>query len=676
MIDRIIQKFTLPIHDSILGFTVILLIILIAPLVQRKTKIPGVITLIISGMLIGPTGFNIIEMDSAVKLFSTIGLLYIMFLAGLELDADEFVRTKRKSILFGTLTFAFPLLIGFPICHYILEFELLTSLLTSAMLSTHTLIAYTIVSRMDLTRNEAVAITVGGTIIADTTVLIILAMVHGIESQSNGWTQWLYMGISFSLFFLFMFIVIPVISKRFLKWIENESYSHYIFVLATVFISAYIAGLIGLEPIIGAFTAGLALNRLVPKTSSLMSRLEFSGNALFIPFFLVSVGMIIDMRVIFDGYETLWIAVVLTITGLGGKWLAAYTTGKILKYSIPQRNLIFGLSSSRVAATLAVITVGYNIGILDIHILNGTIILILVSCITSTLVTEHSARKVAIQTTTSIVPITSEDRILIAISNADTMTYLADLALNITIKKSQTPIYAVNVINESQHIQQELSKAQQTLQKIIRHGAKTERKIEIIATYDPNTPSAIRRVVKETGSTDLIFGQSAKTNYAGLFFGNMMEHMMNSTNQLLLFYRPLFPIFQHTCLRVICPSHSDKEYGFQNWLQKVIILAKNLDVSCCFYSEKHTINAIQEAIKSLQLKGNFTFEVINNLATEITKLRTIINRTDLLVFIIPRSSSVSTYRSEIRSMTDIMDKENIDSPCLIISPNYHNPIKI
>ena len=673
--DRFVEEFTLPIHNSVLSFTIILIIILLAPFLLRKIRVPGIIVLILAGIIIGPQGFNLIAKDEAVDLFSTIGLLYIMFLAGLELDANEFSRNKNKSILYGILTFAFPLIIGFPVCYYIMGYGFLTSLLAASMLSTHTLIAYPIVSKLDLTKNEAVAITVGGTIIADTAVLIILAMVHGVQSQSAGWIMWLHMGISFTLFFLFMFKIIPVIAQWVLKRVENERYSHYIFVLATVFLSSFVAELTGLEPIIGAFTAGLVLNRLIPKTSTLMSRIEFAGNALFIPFFLISVGMIIDMNAFFSGTETLWVALILTIVAFAGKWLAAAITARFLHYSAPQRNLIFGLSSARVAATLAVITVGYEIGLINLYVLNGTIILILISCIVSTLVTENAARKMAIQKSTEIVALTESeyDRVLVTISNPATMTYLTDFALNISVPKNKIPVYVLSVVNDNQQAQKKLAEARQKLEKLIKHGAETEREIEIITTLDQNVASGIRRVITETAATDIVIGASPKSRFSDVIFGNLMQHLMNSTNKLLFFYNPKFPIYLYSCLQIICPPHSEKEYGFQNWLRKVSLLAKNLNISSKFYCDKRTIDAIRHAINYLKIRGSFEFYV-TDVFTETDRIGKDFKETDLIIFIRPRKGSVSSFSADVKDMTAIMDGEKRNYAYLIISPNHPNPV--
>ncbi|MEN6457156.1 MAG: cation:proton antiporter [Prolixibacteraceae bacterium] len=675
ILQRFMEEFKLPFHNSVLSFTVILLIILAAPFLLRRIRVPGIIVLILSGIIIGPQGFNLIARDEAVILFSTIGLLYIMFLAGLELDPDEFSSNRNKSILFGSLTFILPLVIGFPVCYFILDYGYLTSLLTASMFSTHTLIAYPIVSRMDLTKNEAVAITVGGTIITDTAVLIILALIKGIQTQSGGMGMWIQMAVFFSLFFLFMFRFVPRIAKWVLKRIENERYSHYIFVLAIVFFSAFVAELAGLEPIIGAFTSGLVLNRLIPKTSPLMNKIEFVGNSLFIPFFLISVGMIIDLNAIFGGPLTLWVALILTIVAFSGKWLAATITGRLLHYTLPQRQLIFGLSSSHAVATLAVITVGYNMGILDLHILNGTVILILISCIAASLVTESAARKLAIEKSTEIVimPEPENDRVLVTISNPATMMHLTDFALNISVPNNNIPVYVLSVVNDYQKARQKLDEARRVLEKLIKHGAETEREIEIITTLDQNVASGIRRIITEYAATDLVIGASPKSRFSDVIFGNLMQHLMNSTNKLLFFYKPVYPVYQHSSLQIICPPHSDKEFGFQNWLRKVSLLAKNLSIPCKFYSDRRTLISIEYAINYLKIKGNFEFEAAD-IFTEMNRISSHFKDTDLIVFIKPRQGSVSYFSTEVKNVSTIMDDENNHYAYLIISPNHNNPM--
>lgn len=368
--NHLTHEFELPLANPVLVFSLILFIILLAPILLRKFNIPGIIGLIVAGVLVGPFGLNLLEKNSAIELFSTIGLLYIMFMAGIELDLNEFKSNRNGSLLFGLFTFAFPLGIGFPVCYYLLGYDFDASFLTASMFATHTLVAYPIVSALGIAKNRAVAITVGGTMLTDTAVLIILAVFIGKNEGTLNAGFWMTLGISLSIFSAIVLILIPKIAKWFFKKLEGEKHSHYIFVLSMVFLAAFLAELAGVEPIIGAFLAGLGLNKLIPHSSALMNRIEFIGNSLFIPFFLISVGMLVDIAVIFSGPMALIIAGTLSVVALFGKGVAAWFTQLVLRYTPTQRNLIFGLSSGHAAATLAVILVGYRAGILDENILN------------------------------------------------------------------------------------------------------------------------------------------------------------------------------------------------------------------------------------------------------------------------------------------------------------------
>lgn len=392
--NHIVQQFHIPFTNPVLIFTLILFIILLSPILMAKIKIPAIVGFIIAGIIIGPYGANLLSKNAATDLFSTIGLLYIMFIAGVELDITGFKTTKHKSLTFGLLTFAIPVLIGFPVCYWLLDYPLLTSVLTASMFATHTLVAYPIVSRYGVSKNEVVAVTVGGTILTDTAVLIILAVIIAANNGGLTPTFWLQLIASLVIFTLIVVLLVPNIAKRFLAMPETAKTTHYIFILTCLFFSAFLSQLAGLEPIIGAFIAGLALNRLIPRPSALMKNIDFVGNAIFIPFFLISVGMIVNLHILFTSWEAILIAVCLTIVALAGKWLSAFFTQKIFKYSNTQRRLMFGLSSSHAAATLAIILIGYKQHIIDANILNGTIILILVTCMVASFATELASKQI------------------------------------------------------------------------------------------------------------------------------------------------------------------------------------------------------------------------------------------------------------------------------------------
>ena len=393
-----LQQLHLPFTNPVLIFTLVLFIILLAPILMAKIRVPDIVGFIIAGTIIGPYGLNLLTKNLAVEIFATIGLLYIMFIAGIELNLTEFKRQKHKSLVFGFLTFSVPIVIGFPVCYYLLGYPMITSLLTASMFATHTLVAYPIVSKYKISENEAVSVTVGGTILTDTAVLIILAVIIGAKNGGLTSTFWLQLITSFTAFVLIVSLVIPLVAKWFFSKPESNKTSHFVFILTGMFFSAFLAQMAGLEPIIGAFIGALALNRLIPRPSKLFSNIEFMGNSIFIPFFLISVGMVVNLHVFFRGPGALIVAISLTVVALVGKWVSAFFTQKIFSYSAIQRKLIFGLSSSHAAATLAIILIGYKSKIIDDDILNGTVVLILVTCIVASITTERAGKQLTLIT--------------------------------------------------------------------------------------------------------------------------------------------------------------------------------------------------------------------------------------------------------------------------------------
>jgi Kef-type K+ transport system membrane component KefB len=378
-----------------------------------------------------------------------------MFLAGLEIDLIQFKKNSFKSIVFGLLTFSIPMLIGTSVSYYLLQFSLLTSILLASMFASHTLIAYPIISKLGITKNRAVNVTVGGTMITDTMALLVLAIIVGMTNGEVNKEFWIRLGISIILFVVLVVFLFPIIGHWFFKRF-NDAISQYIFVLAMVFLSAFLAEAAGIEAIIGAFLAGLALNRLIPHTSALMNRIEFVGNALFIPFFLIGVGMLIDYRIFFKDLHTIIVGGTMIVVATTSKYVAAFFTQKIFNYTTDERKVIFGLSNAQAAATLAAVLVGYNIilgyddsgnpiRLLNESILNGTILMILVTCTIATFYTQRGAQAIALKEDKEYESDESESThtgILIPVNNAQTTEELVALAVMLKSKKEKTPLYA------------------------------------------------------------------------------------------------------------------------------------------------------------------------------------------------------------------------------------------
>jgi len=639
--DHLSRQFDLPFTNPVLIFSLILFIILIAPILLGKIKIPGIVGFIIAGILIGPNGFNILKKNSAIELFSTIGLLYIMFIAGIELDLAEFKKKKHKSFVFGFLTFIVPILIGFPVCYYLLDYSLLTSILTASMFATHTLVAYPIVNKFGIAKNEAVAVAVGGTILTDTAVLIILAVIMGsVDGQLNS-TFWIQLAISLSIFTATVFIIIPKIAKWFFTKLESEKTSHYIFVLSVVFFSAFMAQLAGIEPIIGAFVAGLALNKLIPHSSILMNRIEFVGNALFIPFFLISVGMLVDLRVLFKGPDALIIAGSLTIVAILGKYLSATFTQWIFKYTKNQRLLIFGLSSAHAAATLAIILVGYKARIIDDNILNGTIILILITCVAASFATEKASRRIVAAEETDPLKVEADmENILIPIADFNNMAAMLDLAVLFKDKNSDHPIHLLSVVPDSDNAQANLLIARKKLNETVMYASGNGTNLEVTATLDYNVPSGVMRIAKEKLANIIITGWPRKVTVFDKFMGDKSTILIEKSPANLFILQLNKPITTHKCIKLVCTPSFSTEKTMQVWLTKVCRLGGELSLGIDCYCDETTKSLIEHYLE--QHKSSVIFKFHQEEVWKDWKLlKDVINPDDFMIFVVDRDMEPS-----------------------------------
>ncbi len=591
----LLNGFTIPLNDPIPIFVIVLFIILLAPILLRKLRIPSIIGLILAGMAIGDHGFNLVAKGS-IDLFGQAGLLYIMFLAGLELDMTEFKKNRYKSLVFGFFTFVIPLGLGFILCYNLLHFSFMASLLVSSMFATHTLVAYPLASRMGIAKNEAVTITVGGTIITDTAVLLILAVITGSIEGELDQQFWLKLSFSFLVFALIVLVGFPLIGRWFFKKIKDDQTTHFVFVFAMVFLGALLAELAGVEGIIGAFLAGLALNQLIPHTSPLMNRIEFAGNALFIPFFLISVGMLVDLKVLLKGSEALVIAGTLTAMALSSKWVAAFITQKILRFSAIQRNVMFGLSTSHAAATIAVILIGYNMKIIDEHVLNGTIILILITCMVGSFVTANAGKKLAIVEAGKLPDVVNiQERILIPVSDSDKTDDLLDFAVMLNTQQQKAPIYMLTVMQDEDRLKEKVALNNKNLEKAVKHGAETDTKVQTITRVDLNMANGIARAVKEMLISDVVIEWSNKGNTATAFlfnslFGTTTQNILNSVWETVFICRFDYPLNTTNKIVLVLTKNAEYEIGFHHWVKRVIALSKQagarIQVCCTMATQK------------------------------------------------------------------------------------------
>ncbi|MEC5142554.1 cation:proton antiporter [Chitinophaga sp. 212800010-3] len=659
----LLMDINLPLKDPVPIFSLVLFIILLAPILLRKLRIPSIIGLIIAGMLIGDHGFKIIEKGS-IDLFAKAGLLYIMFLAGLELDMTEFLKNRYRSMVFGAFTFFIPLGMGFVVCTYVLHFNFMATLLVSSMFATHTLVAYPLASRLGITKNEAVTVAVGGTIITDTAVLLILAIITGAQAGNLNTYFWVRLGISMVIFATIILWLMPMLGRWFFKKIKDDKTSHFIFVLALVFASAFLAELAGVEGIIGAFLAGLALNQLIPHTSPLMNRIEFVGNAIFIPFFLISVGMLVDLRVLLKGPDALIIAGALTLMALSSKWLAAFFTQLSFRYSATQRNVIFGLSSAHAAATIAVILIGYNMGIVDEHVLNGTVILILITCLVGSFVTQSAGRRLAIQEAENKPEVPDQpERILVPVSNPEKIEALLDFAVMIKDTNAATPIYPLAVVQDNEEAKEKIHLTGKMMEKAVIHAAATESDVQVVTRIDLNVSDGITRATKELLVSDVILGWTDKTSatdrWLGSIFGTTLENVLQRVWETIYVCNFHFPLSATKKMVLVMPPNAEYELGFLHYLQKMFMLAKQAGARMVVYCNRKTQVITAAFAEKSKMSVDLTFRQFDTIEDFLILSREI-TRDDLLVVVTARKSTLSynAYLDNIPAKLERHFKQN------------------
>ena len=609
---------TLPLTDPVLKFLLILVIILAAPLLLNKLRIPHLLGLIIAGAIIGPNGFNLVLRDSSIILSGTAGLLYIMFLAGLEIDLGDFKKNKWKSLTFGMYTFLVPMALGTLVGLYVLNFSMLTSILLASMFASHTLIVYPIISKLGITKDKAVGITVGGTMITDTLALLVLTVIVEMAVGDVDDWFWYRLGAAIILFFAFVMIVFPIVGRWFFKRCE-DNVSQYIFVLVMVFLGAYLAELAGLESIIGAFLAGMALNRLIPSTSPLMNRVEFVGNAIFIPFFLIGVGMLIDYRAFFTNWDTIKVGAVMIVVATVAKFGAAWLTQKTFRMSVDQRRVIFGLSNAQAAATLAAVMVGYNvilgetpagepIRLLNESVLNGTILMILVTCTMASFSAQKGAHNIAMNDVSEEKEGTGEhqERILIPVSYEKNVTELVNLSTAIKSKKNKNGLFALNVINNQASDDKAFKQSKKVLNMAVTTASATDNVLQDLLRYDLNVANAIISVIKEQGITDLVLGLHQGKGVVSSFLGNMTEAILGQSNVTTLIYRPIQPIATVKRHLVVVPARAEKEVGFPMWVNKVWNIIHNSGAKAVFYASEDTMVYLKEMYKKRPIEAEFS----------------------------------------------------------------------
>lgn len=674
--------FSLPLKNPVVIFSLVLFIILFAPLLLNKLKVPHIIGLILAGVAIGPYGLNLLLRDSSIVLFGTVGLLYIMFTAGLEIDLEEFKKNRIKSFVFGIYTFSIPLILGTVAAYYLLGFDLPSCVLLASMFASHTLLAYPITSRYGINRIRSVTLTIGGTIITDILALLVLAAIVGMYKGEISTAFWIKLAISSAIFAAIVFLIFPVIARWFFKNFE-DSVSQYIFVLAIVFLGSFLAEAAGLEAIIGAFLSGLAINRFIPHTSPLMNRIDFVGNALFIPFFLIGVGMLVDFSVLFKGFGALKVAGVMIVLAVTSKFIAAWCTQKTFRLSPDERQMIFGLSNARVGATLAVVLVGYNvilgetpagdpIRLLNEDVLNGTILMILVTCTISSFTVEKTSRRIALleNSKQDVAEDKAGDRILISLAYPETVNDLVDLGLLLKPHKHNIPLYALHVVGEQDTTGIVHAAGRKMMEKAIHHAAATDNSIKPLTRFDLNISNGIIYTIKEHSITDVIIGLHHNAVKGNHFFGPVAEKILQRTSETIFIYKAAQPLNTNKRIITVALPNAEYEKGFHHWFDSVKTISRETGVPLFINAAHSTIQVLQKVNADNKSPLSITFSPFDDWEDFLIFSREV-KQDDLFIIISSRNGHVS-YNSQVDKLPTYLTKYFENTSYIILYPAQTN----
>ncbi|ADI15776.1 cation:proton antiporter [Truepera radiovictrix] len=573
----LLAHFATPFTDPVLIFAAAMTIFLLVPLLFERLGIPGIIGLILAGTLVGPNGLGLLERDATFQLLGQAGLLYLMFVAGLEIDLGGFRRNRNRSLGFGALTFLIPQGLGTLMALYLLDFSLPVAILLASLFASHTLLAYPVASRLGISKSDVVTTGVGGTIITDTAALLVLTIVAASAVGDLDARFWATLIPSVALYTFLILWGLPRLGRWFFRNVKAGGVAEYSFVLAVAFICSFSAELVRLEPIIGAFLAGLALNRLIPPASTLMTRIEFFGNALFIPFFLVSTGMLVDVQVLIEDRSAWLVAGAMVVTVTLTKFLAAWGTKQIFGYSSAEGMVLFGLSVPQAAATLAAVAVGLNLGLFDEAVLNGAILMILVTCLIGPSVVSHFGRQVAVQEESA--PFTLKDaprRTLIPLANPATASALLDLAFLVRDKSSSEPVLPLTVVPEDENALAQVAGAERMLAHAVVHAAEADVPITPLTRVSQNRASGIVRAATEARATDIIIGWNGKRSAPRAIFGSVIDQVLEQTDQLVMVSKLDHPVSTLKRLVVVLPPLVDYNPGFYDAVHTLKRLAQQL----------------------------------------------------------------------------------------------------
>ena len=671
----------LHISDPTLVFFVVLLIILSAPIVMGKLRIPHIIGMVMAGIAIGPYGFDILERDNSFELFGRVGLYYIMFLAGLEMDLESVKKNSNRFLVFGLLTCLIPLTLTYLLASTLLGYSSSASFLLGCIMASNTLIAYPIVGRYGLQRHNSVMLSVGSSMISLFLALVMIAALAGSFNGSTGFWFWTFFLVKIALFCAGSIWLIPRLTRYFLRR-YSDAVMQYIFVMSVMFFSAALSAVIGLEGIFGAFFSGLILNRYIPHVSPLMNRIEFIGNAIFIPYFLIGVGMLINVRTMFGGFDILGIVVCIALIGTFGKALAAYVSSHLFRLPISSGHMMFGLTSAHAAGTIAMMMVGMHLEVapgqylVSDSMVNGIVMMILLTCIVSTLVTEHASQQIILQEKSSPTEeheTADNEKILLCVKYPEIAPQLLNLSLVMRNQRLDNELVALNVVYDDQHSPQARKQGIQLLEKLQQQASASEVRMQTQVRLASNIANGIKHAFKEFACSEIIMGMHVHTEVSPKFWGEFIQSLYNGLNRQIILTRFVQPLSTLRRIQVIVPSRAEFEPGFYRWLERVGRMAGQLDCRILFHGRNESLALISEYLNNRHpsVRAEYAYMAHWN---ELPQLASCVSDEHMLIVVTARKGTIS-YKNAMDRLPNELTRYYAGKNLMIIFPDQYGQAK-
>ena len=673
-----------PLTSPTVIFFVVLMIILLAPIIMGKLRIPHIVGMVLAGMLIGEHGLHILERDDSFELFGKVGLLYIMFLAGLEMDMESVKKNSGRFLIFGLLTCLVPLTLTYFTAIWLLGYTSTASFLLGCIMASNTLIAYPIISRYGLQRNSSVMLSIGSSMLSLLMALMMLAALSASYGEDVGVGFWLLFLLKFALFCAGSVWLIPKLARYFLRR-YSDAIMQFIFVLAVMFLSAALSEAIGVEGIVGAFIAGLVLNRYIPHVSPLMNRIEFTGNAIFIPYFLIGVGMLIDLGSLFEGPRMWGVVILIAFFGTFGKALAAYISSLLFRKTKAEAHMMFGLTCAHAAGAIAMVMIGMRLEVspgvylVNNEMLNGVIIMILITCIISTIMTEKAAQKIILQQTavssfTADSPQHHDDeKILLCVKYPEIAPQLLELAIMMRNQKLNRGLVALNVVYDDNNASGNRAQGLQLLERLQQRASAADVQMQTQVRLASNIANGIKHAFREFACSEIIMGMHVHTDVNPKFWGEFMQSLYNGLNRQIVLTRFVQPLNTLRRIQVAVPSRAEFEPGFHRWLERLARMAGNLDCRIQFHGRNESMELIREYINNHHpsVRAEYTYMAHWN---ELPRLAENIREDHMFVVITARKGTIS-YKNALERLPKELQQHFSGKNLMILFPDQYGTQK-